>query len=222
MKRGFILLLIFISFITLVNNIYADTITDELLIEGKALLELAIKNANENTAKYYEEIKSEELKLKELSELIREFHNNQEENLAKIREEEEKIRKLKEKPKEIHYTVIRGDCLWRIAKRNDVYGDPYKWTKVYYFNKDQIKNADLIYPGQIFRIPLAPIDESDMPTRYEVVRGDSLWKIAGYEKIYGDPYKWTVIYKANKEQIKDPNIIYPYQILDIPRQMSKS
>ncbi|MBI5417688.1 LysM peptidoglycan-binding domain-containing protein [Candidatus Poribacteria bacterium] len=60
-----------------------------------------------------------------------------------------------------------------------------------------------------------------MPSRYEVVKGDSLWKIAGYEKIYGDPYKWPVIYKANKNQIKDPNIIYPYQILDIPRQLSK-
>jgi len=44
--------------------------------------------------------------------------------------------------------------------------------------------------------------------------GDCLWNIA--KKYYGDPKKWIVIYKANKEKIRDPNKIYPKQKLIIP------
>ncbi|GEM_PF-7107288 len=49
---------------------------------------------------------------------------------------------------------------------------------------------------------------------YTVVKGDSLWKIA--EKFYGTPLKWPLIYKANKNEIKNPNRIYPGQKLIIP------
>ncbi len=58
-----------------------------------------------------------------------------------------------EKPKEILYTVIKGDCLWNIAKKKDIYDNPFAWTKIYNSNRDQIKNPDLIYPKQIFKIP---------------------------------------------------------------------
>jgi len=44
--------------------------------------------------------------------------------------------------------------------------------------------------------------------------GDCLWKIA--QKYYGDPYKWKYIYEANKPYIKDPRVIFPKQILEIP------
>jgi nucleoid-associated protein YgaU len=49
------------------------------------------------------------------------------------------------------YTVVKGDSLSKIAKR--FYGDAQQWRKIFEANKDQIKNPDLIYPGQTFRIP---------------------------------------------------------------------
>ena len=49
------------------------------------------------------------------------------------------------------YTVKSGDSLSKIAKHE--YGDAAQWKKIYEANKDQIKNPDLIYPGQTFRIP---------------------------------------------------------------------
>jgi nucleoid-associated protein YgaU len=49
------------------------------------------------------------------------------------------------------YTVVKGDSLSKIAKR--VYGDAGQWRKIYEANRDQIKNPDLIYPGQTFTIP---------------------------------------------------------------------
>ncbi len=52
---------------------------------------------------------------------------------------------------------------------------------------------------------------------YTVKTGDSLAKISGYSFIYNDPSKWGIIYRANRDKIKDPNLIYKDQILNIPR-----
>jgi nucleoid-associated protein YgaU len=49
------------------------------------------------------------------------------------------------------YTVVAGDTLSKIAKHE--YGDATKWHRIYEANKDTIKNPDLIYPGQRFKIP---------------------------------------------------------------------
>ena len=49
------------------------------------------------------------------------------------------------------YTVVKGDSLSKIAKR--FYGDAQQWRKIFEANKDQIKDPDLIHPGQTFRIP---------------------------------------------------------------------
>ena len=49
------------------------------------------------------------------------------------------------------YTVVAGDTLSQIAKRE--YGDAGQWKRIYEANKDTIKNPDLIYPGQTFKIP---------------------------------------------------------------------
>lgn len=50
------------------------------------------------------------------------------------------------------YTVVSGDCLWKIAKQ--FYGDGGKWGTIYNANKSVIGgNPNLIYPGQVLTIP---------------------------------------------------------------------
>lgn len=49
------------------------------------------------------------------------------------------------------YTVKRGDCLWNIAKA--LLGSGSRYTEIYNLNKDKIKNPNLIYAGQVLRIP---------------------------------------------------------------------
>lgn len=49
------------------------------------------------------------------------------------------------------YTVEKGDSLSKIAKR--VYGKASLWREIYEANKDNIKDPDLIYPGQVIRLP---------------------------------------------------------------------
>lgn len=45
-------------------------------------------------------------------------------------------------------------------------------------------------------------------------RGDSLWKIS--RRMLGEGRKYTTIFSANNNQIKDPNRIYPGQVFDVP------
>lgn len=49
---------------------------------------------------------------------------------------------------------------------------------------------------------------------YTVKKGDCLWGIA--KKFYGDGARYIKIYNANKDKIKNPNLIYPGQVLVIP------
>ena len=44
--------------------------------------------------------------------------------------------------------------------------------------------------------------------------GESLWRIA--RATYGKGVRYTVIYAANRDQIRDPNLIYPGQVFVIP------
>jgi nucleoid-associated protein YgaU len=54
-------------------------------------------------------------------------------------------------PEAQYYTVVRGDTLSKISKQ--YYGDPNKYNVIFEANKPMLKSADLIYPGQMLRIP---------------------------------------------------------------------
>jgi nucleoid-associated protein YgaU len=59
--------------------------------------------------------------------------------------------------------IRRGDTLWQISRR--VYGQGVRYTTIYLANQDQIKNPDLIEPGQIFGVP-----ETALPNAEELHR----------------------------------------------------
>lgn len=90
-----------------------------------------------------------------------------EETLAKARAEaemevveaEEIVVEEEEVVEEVPKVYVVGtwerdrDCLWNIAKKNYIYGDPWKWKRIYKANRDKIVDPDLIYPGQRLVIP---------------------------------------------------------------------
>jgi len=57
---------------------------------------------------------------------------------------------------------------------------------------------------------------------YQVVTGDNLWNISGKEAVYANPYQWPLIYKANRDKIKDADLIYAGQVFDIDRNASST
>ena len=79
---------------------------------------------------------------------------------------------------------------------------------------EAIKKVDAKYPDVAADITIDPglkVPE----TIYEVVAGDNLSKIA--KKFYGDANKYTTIFEANKDQLKDPDQIKVGQKLRIPQ-----
>jgi len=59
-----------------------------------------------------------------------------------------------------------------------------------------------------------------LPKSYVVKKGDTLWGISAKDYIYGDPWQWPLIYKANRDKIRNPHLIYPKQRLRIPRDIT--
>ena len=74
-----------------------------------------------------------------------------------------------EKPDVISYTVVRGDHLWGIAKKKEHYGNPFAWPVIYKANREQIKDPDLIYPNQVFKVP--PLSQEEK-SKYEKLRSN--------------------------------------------------
>jgi len=131
--------------------------------------------------------------------------------LERVKELERELAKkpeVKLVPKNV-YRVEKGDNLWRISSYQNIYNDPSQWPKIYQANRDKIKDPDLIYIGQRLFIP--------PKTQHRVIEGENLFEIANYESIYNEPWEWRKIFQANRDKIKNPNLIYPGQVLVIPQ-----
>ncbi len=107
----------------------------------------------------------------------------------------------------ITYTVKRGNTLSQIART-------YGVSIASIVEANNIQNPNLIYPGQKLRITdsnsntLRPMEQQNSRYRYIVRRGDTLSEIA---RIYGV----SVSYLVNLNNIANPNIIFPGQVIRI-------
>ena len=55
------------------------------------------------------------------------------------------------------------DCLWNIAGKTEIYGDPFQWPKIWQANTDIIRNPDIIHPGQVLKIvPAGPKTDDEI------------------------------------------------------------
>lgn len=116
--------------------------------------------------------------------------------------------------------VARGDTLWSIAEHHVGAGE--RWREIAELNRDRemvdgsrFDDARTILPGWTLLVPAT----DRKPSRQSFVTvepGATLWEIATEE--YGDATKWPRIYRANDDQIEDPDLIYPGQRFDVPGQ----
>lgn len=54
---------------------------------------------------------------------------------------------------------------------------------------------------------------------YRVKKHDTLWAIAAKKSVYGDAFEWPLLFKANRDKIQDPDLIYPKQTFKIETQV---
>lgn len=79
------------------------------------------------------------------------------------------------------YTVMRGDHLWGISGRLNIYGDPYQWPLIYRANRDTIEDADLIHPGQVLTIRRG-VSSADVQAAVRHARTRGPWKLGVVEE----------------------------------------
>lgn len=81
----------------------------------------------------------------------------------------------------IQYQVVRGDSLWSISGQQEVYNNPYQWPLIYKANRDQIKDADLIHPGQVFGVDRNP-SAAEVDAAVNHARNRGAWSVGVMEK----------------------------------------
>lgn len=126
-----------------------------------------------------------------------------------IRSLSSQIEELEALPKT--WNIQPGECLWIIAGREEVYSDPVKWPRIFRANTNKIDDPEWIYPDTVLVIP------RDWPRQHVVLLDESLSIIASYWEVYSTPMEWPRLYEANKSFVRDPDLIYPEQVLKIPR-----
>jgi len=62
--------------------------------------------------------------------------------------------------------------------------------------------------------------ERMFPSTYTVKPSETLIDIAKRYEIFNDQFMWPLLYKANRDQIRDPKMVFPGQVLSIPRDVS--
>ena len=135
----------------------------EVIGRREEIVEQAEEAVADMESRYIKEL---EFNLEHKDKLIYNLQKKMENRNNTIRVLEERIiklnQKLEEKEAELymiqptHYTtyeVQRGDSLWKIAAKKNMYSNPYMWIKIYNSNMAKIQNPELIYPGQLFDIP---------------------------------------------------------------------
>jgi nucleoid-associated protein YgaU len=83
-------------------------------------------------------------------------------------------------------------------------------------NTNSSPKADFsdVQGGSSSSAPATPSNTAEQPRTITVQAGDSLSKIAKRE--LGDANKWHAIYEANKDRIKNPDLIHPGDVLTLP------
>jgi hypothetical protein len=71
------------------------------------------------------------------------------------------------------------------------------------------------------KIEVSKASSQQQTPRYTVRRGETLPQIAGRTEVYDDSSLWPLIYRANRDQIRDPKQLWPGQVLKIPRHFTR-
>jgi LysM repeat protein len=95
---------------------------------------------------------------------------------------------------------------WHVAPKLTIAGNDH------HIRADQVGDDGKV----IARVEISFAPSGNLPSDGKIVveAGNSLWRLA--RQIYGSGFEYMSIYQANRGQIRDPNLIYPGQVIEIP------
>ncbi|MDX1762819.1 MAG: LysM domain-containing protein [bacterium] len=107
------------------------------------------------------------------------------------------------------------DAIFRLSEARELAGDECRYREALVKADESIAHAEAsIQRAGSFKVEL----EENLPQYHIVRRGETLKTIARDSPLYRDESYWELIYKANRDQIRDPRILYPGQQLYLPRK----
>lgn len=104
---------------------------------------------------------------------------------------------------------VGADGAWRLRPESRVSPGLYK------LRVDEVRNRKVVARIELPFARAEPLRDFVGQAFVVVQPGNSLWRIA--RRTYGEGVKYTVLFDANKDQIRDPDLIYPGQVFAIPR-----
>ncbi len=109
------------------------------------------------------------------------------------------------------YVVVPGDTLWGIAKR--FLKDPWKWNELWKMNQEQVRNPNLIYPGNVL-----VLDKSAKEMRLKLLSTETVKLTPEVRVIPHTPEPVPTIPTADIEPfLSKPLVIAPNQLVDAAR-----
>lgn len=105
-------------------------------------------------------------------------------------------------------TIVDARGLWTLVPDKPVA------PGVYTLRLDQLNGGKVVSRLELPFSRAAPLTDFAGQAFVVVQPGNSLWRIA--RRVMGEGDRFTVIYQANKDQITDPDLIYPGQIFEVP------
>jgi hypothetical protein len=147
------------------------------------------------------EVEAEKYETEDSSLLDYDLTKDLDEEIEIIEEEEEELVRTDNRVTEL---LEKAKELWQegVKARND--GDYARSRELFVQAEAYIKAYRNNAVGQTYTVQYKPEDR------------DCLWKISGFDDIYGDPFLWPKIWKRNQKKIPNPDLIYPGQVLIIP------
>jgi nucleoid-associated protein YgaU len=107
-------------------------------------------------------------------------------------------------------TIAGGDGRWSLAPEESVA------EGLHSLRVDQVDAAGQVLARVETPFSREPLRVASADQQVVIVQpGNSLWRIA--RRTYGDGIQYSVIYEANQTQIRDPDLIYPGQIFELPK-----
>ena len=108
-------------------------------------------------------------------------------------------------------TRADGDGNWSLTLKREIPSGKYT------LRLDQVHpDGTVIARSELPFVRAEPPAETEDGRVVIIQPGDHLWGIA--RKRYGSGFRFTLIYEANKDQIRDPDLIYPGQVFTVPTQ----
>ncbi len=104
---------------------------------------------------------------------------------------------------------VNESSKWRINPSQEIS------PGIYTMRFDAVRGNSVIARLEIPFSRAAPLTDLQGDAFIIVQPGNSLWRIA--RRALGSGYNYTVIYEANSDQIIDPDLIYPGQVFEVPK-----